>query len=217
MTVPRAAAPIEVSAAEPDRRRAEPKSARTRARVLDAAAELLSAHGYAGTRLSDVARAAGLQASALYYYFESREALVEQVLVTGATRMLERVTGALDALPDDADPVTRLGVAVEAHLRHALDLTAYATATIRIVEQVPEEVRTGARPALSSYRRLWRELVTAADPSPPDAPGIDPHVSLMLILGALNWAVEWWRDDRADLDTLIDTARTMVCRALGHP
>jgi TetR/AcrR family transcriptional regulator, cholesterol catabolism regulator len=51
------------------------KSARTRSRILDAAAHVLSVKGYAGTRLSDVADYAELQAPAIYYYFASREDL----------------------------------------------------------------------------------------------------------------------------------------------
>ena len=42
------------------------KSQRTRARILDAAAHVLSAKGYAGTRLTDVAKYAELQAPAIY-------------------------------------------------------------------------------------------------------------------------------------------------------
>ena len=56
------------------------KSARTRERILDAAAHVLSRKGYAGTRLTDVADQAGLQAPAIYYYFPSREDLIEEVM-----------------------------------------------------------------------------------------------------------------------------------------
>jgi len=44
----------------------ESKSARTRKRILDAAAYVLSRKGYAGTRLSDVAELAKLQTPAIY-------------------------------------------------------------------------------------------------------------------------------------------------------
>ena len=48
---------------------AESKSAQTRRRILDAAAHVLSANGYAGLRLTDVAAQAELQAPAIYYYY----------------------------------------------------------------------------------------------------------------------------------------------------
>ncbi|MBI3692044.1 MAG: TetR family transcriptional regulator, partial [Mycolicibacterium aromaticivorans] len=43
----------------------ESKSQRTRQRILDAAAHVLSVKGFAGTRLSDVAEFAQLQAPAI--------------------------------------------------------------------------------------------------------------------------------------------------------
>ncbi|WP_131808905.1 TetR/AcrR family transcriptional regulator, partial [Mycolicibacter sinensis] len=48
------------------------KSERTRSRILDATAHVLSTKGFAGTRLTDVAEYAELQAPAIYYYYASR-------------------------------------------------------------------------------------------------------------------------------------------------
>jgi AcrR family transcriptional regulator len=88
------------------------KSARTRERILDAAAHVLSRKGYAGTRLTDVADQAGLQAPAIYYYFPSREDLIEEVMWSGITRMHEHVRDVLAALPPDTDPMGRIDAAV---------------------------------------------------------------------------------------------------------
>ena len=60
------------------------KSDATRQRILDAAALVLSLKGFAGTKLSDIAAQAKLKVATLYYYYESREALVEAVMVTGS-------------------------------------------------------------------------------------------------------------------------------------
>lgn len=59
------------------------KSERTRSRILDAAAHVLSTKGFAGTRLTDVAEVAELQAPAIYYYYPSREDLIEAVIFRG--------------------------------------------------------------------------------------------------------------------------------------
>ena len=59
------------------------KSARTRRRILGAAAEVLNHNGYSGTWLSDIAERAQIQAPALYYYFASREELIEEVGTPG--------------------------------------------------------------------------------------------------------------------------------------
>ena len=90
------------------------KSARTRERILDAAAHVLSRKGYAGTRLSDVADQAEIQAPAIYYYFPSRDDLIEEVMWSGIAHMREHMTGVLAALPADADPLDRIDAAIEA-------------------------------------------------------------------------------------------------------
>src|ERR1700741_5677487 len=81
------------------------KSARTRRRILNAAAHVLSVKGYAGTRLSDVADYAELQAPAIYYYFPSRDDLIEEVMYAGSAAMREPLRGALDALPPRTSPM----------------------------------------------------------------------------------------------------------------
>ena len=48
----------------------------TRRRLLRAAADVFAARGYDGTRVADIARAAGLSNSALYCYFTSRADLL---------------------------------------------------------------------------------------------------------------------------------------------
>ena len=36
----------------------------------------------------------------------------------------------------------------------------------------------------------------------------------MIVLGALNWAAEWWDPDRGPIDAVITTAQSMVRHAL---
>ena len=117
------------------------KSARTRERILTAAAHVLSRKGYAGTRLADVADEARVQAPAIYYYFPSREALVEEVMRTGITLMREHVGQVLAVLPAGTGPMERIDAAVAAHLRYSLGISDYTTAAIRNAGQVPDDIR----------------------------------------------------------------------------
>ena len=109
----------------------ESKSALTRSRILDAAARVLSERGYAGLRLADVADVAELQAPAIYYYFPSREDLIEEVMWAGIADMREHVASVLDDTPDGTSALDRLLIAAEAHLRHELEISDYTTASIR--------------------------------------------------------------------------------------
>ena len=192
-----------------------PKSAKTRQRILDAAAHVLSRKGYAGTRLEDVASAAEVAAPAIYYYFASRDDLVEEVMWSGIARLREHVTGTLAALPPGAGPLDRIDAAVEAHLRYSLEISDYATASIRNAGQVPESIAIGPTAEASRYGDLWRALLRDADRAGLLRPDLDPVAARMMVLGALNWAAEWWNPRRGSIEVVVRTAQSLVRHGLA--
>ncbi|MDQ2790752.1 MAG: TetR family transcriptional regulator [Pseudonocardiales bacterium] len=66
----------------------------TRDRIIDAAMELFSEHGYRGTSITRIEQAAGLSpgAGGIYHHFRSKEAL----LTAGVERQLSRLTALRD-------------------------------------------------------------------------------------------------------------------------
>lgn len=191
------------------------KSARTRERILDAAAYVLSRKGYAGTRLSDVADQAELQAPAIYYYFGSRDDLIEEVMWSGIAHMREHMTKVLAALPPGQDPLDRIDAAVEAHLRYCLEISDYTTASIRNAGQVPESIAVRYEAEASQYGDTWRQLLQDAAGAGLLRPDLEPFAARMMVLGALNWAAEWWNPRRGSLDTVVRTAQSLVRYGLG--
>ena len=191
------------------------KSARTRERILDAAAYVLSRRGYAGTRLSDVADQAELRAPAIYYYFSSRDDLVEEVMWTGMAHMRDHVNKVLAALPADTDPMGRIEAAVEAHLRYELEVSDCATASIRNAGQVPDHIHIRYSAEASKYGDVWRQLVQDAAEAGLLRSDLDLQVARMMVLGALNCAAEWWNPHRGSLETVAQTAQSMVRHGLS--
>ena len=168
------------------------KSARTRERLLRAAAVVLARRGYAGSRLSDIAEEAKVQAPAIYYYYASREDLIEEVMHVGAAAMLSHLQEAMDSLPDGTAQHVRIATAVEAHLRNELELSDYARAIIRNGNQLPDAVGRRARENIAAYNDIWRGLISDLDAAGQLREGLDSTVARMIILGALNWAAEWF-------------------------
>lgn len=189
------------------------KSARTRTRILDAAAQVLTTKGYAGMRLIDVAQVAELQAPAIYYYFPSREDLIEEVMWVGLADMRRFLTAALEKAPD-ATALERILIAVEAHLRHELELSDYTTAAIRNAGQLPEQIRSRHDAEEKQYGALWRDLFKQADEDGELRDDLDPYLAQMLVMGTLNWAAEWWKPGRASIDRVVSNAQSYVRHAL---
>ncbi len=191
------------------------KSARTRRRVVDAAAHVLVRRGYAGTRLSDVAEVAQVQAPAIYYYFTSRDELIEEAVAVGLARARALVEEALAQASPDLTAIERLRVAVAAHLSTLLTHSDHAAAAIRTVPQLPESMRARHRQAERDYIDIWRGLVADARAAGEIDRDLDPGVALMVVLGALNWTAEWWDPDRGSLEGIIAAAQRLVVDGLA--
>ena len=191
------------------------KSDLTRARILDAAAEILAEHGYAGTKLVDIAQRAKIRVSTLYYYFDSREDLVQAVMVTGSAQVRHHLEKVLADAPRGLSPAERVAVAVEAHLRCVIEIANYTEATVRNAGQVPKKMQAEVAAEQARYGRLWQQLIDAAV-SHDAYPTAERRRALrLLILGALNWTVEWWTPARASVDEVVATALTMTRQILA--
>jgi AcrR family transcriptional regulator len=190
---------------------AEGRAAATSARILDAAARVFRQNGYAGARLVDIAAAADLQTGSLYYHFDSREDMVTHLIRDAWQRTDGAVRRNLDALPPRTAPINRLAVAMNTHLLSVLSGGDYTSAMLRVLDQVPDEVRAAILPLQRTYLDLWRELLSAAVDAGDIRGDLDLSVVLMLITGSLNWAVDWYSPDHfiapdkltRQLDTLV--------------
>ncbi|WKK14875.1 TetR/AcrR family transcriptional regulator (plasmid) [Rhodococcus ruber] len=186
------------------------KSARTRRRILDSAAYVLSRNGFAGTRLTDVAERAGIRAPAIYYYFESREDLIAEVLWTGTHMIRRSVTQVLDDLPLNASALDRIECAAREHLRLVLIESDYSTATVRNAGQIPRDVRLRQLREEERYAHQWSELINAAAESGELREDLDIFAVRMFLVGSLNWAAEWWSPRRVPLDVAVATAMSFI-------
>ena len=190
------------------RQKSETKSEATRKRVLDIAARMFRERGYAATTLNEVAKAAALKKGSLYYHFDSKEQLVEEVLSIGIARVSEAVEVALAKIPQSAAPESRLRAAVEAHLRSLLELGDYTSAAFRQFGQLPAEVRNRNVLHRRRYAEQWRELLSQLQVEGAIDPGLDLGRARMFLFGGMNWSTEWFDDHK----TPIEEYAAEVCR-----
>lgn len=185
----------------------------TRDRILAAAASALSTRGYARTHLADIARLANLQPPAVYHYFGSRDDLVAAVMREGQRLVRHHVEAALASLRADADVAERIAAAVEAHLRLELELSDFARAVTRNAGHLPADLRSDLARESREFHDVWRSLLEQAVHAGVLHHGIDLHAARMLVIGALNWATEWWRPV-IPIDEVVVAAQTMVLSGL---
>ncbi len=79
----------------PRRRRKEARPAE----LIEAGLQEFAHHGFAATRLEDVARRAGVAKGTIYLYFSDKEALFLAAVQSRVTPVFDRIAGFVDAFP----------------------------------------------------------------------------------------------------------------------
>lgn len=145
-----------------------------REELLDAAARVIARQGYAGTKIQDIVREAGLSSGAVYGRFRGKEELVREAIITRSTR------GEGEPVPAGtrvADLVAKAASEFPPQITdtEALLVEAYLTASR---DPVIAE-------ALAETDRRWRQSVAATvDAAVRDgsiAEDIDPQAVLLLV------------------------------------
>lgn len=83
---------------QPRHRHLTLRGAAVRARIIEAAADLVYARGVRGTSLEDVMAASGVSKSQLYHYFADKDALIHEVIKLQTERVLKAQQPHLEAL-----------------------------------------------------------------------------------------------------------------------
>jgi len=171
------------------------KSEVTKQRILDAAARMFRLKGYAGTSLNDIAELAEVRAASIYYHFESKDDLLGTVLDIGIDRISEAVRSAVDGLPDSATHRQKVCMAIETHLATLLQHGDYTAANIINFGLAPEAIRARHHDRREVYGDYWRVLLAAAREAGELRASADLSLVRLYIIGALNWAEEWYREE----------------------
>ncbi|GEM31283.1 hypothetical protein NN3_22900 [Nocardia neocaledoniensis NBRC 108232] len=192
------------------------KSAATRARIIAAAGKVLAEAGYQHTRLSTIAAEAGMQTGSLYYYFDSKEELVEEVLDGGVRTAHERVRAAVAHRPE-ATAGERLSAALRAFIAVRLEIGAVSTAHIRNYRELPPDMRERLRPELEAFSALWDEVVGDAVASGEIRDDIDPRTLHLFAVHTSEQIAKWPHSAKSTGDTVDVMFRLMLNGLAGPP
>ena len=158
-----------------------------RQEILEQAMALFGARGYGRTSMRDIAMAVGMLPGSVYYHFASKEALLSAVY----EHAIDQAIAALnEAIAAQRDPWDRLEAAAVAHLRLLVTDGALAAVVSERPNQ-PGFARAELVQQRDRYEVVFRRLIAAV----PLPPGVKPGPFRLALLGALNWALTWFRSD----------------------
>lgn len=152
--------------------------------LISEAARLFGNKGYENTSMRDIAAAVGILPGSLYHHFSSKEELFVAVYSFAVSQSLHAVTAAIST---KSDPWVRLEAACIAHMQGLLDKSRFAAVLVShlSVSGLPAQVVA----LRDSYEAVFKELIADL----PLAAGIDPRIFRLGLLGAMNWAITWYR------------------------
>jgi TetR/AcrR family transcriptional regulator, cholesterol catabolism regulator len=167
------------------------KSEKSRNAILKSAAALFRHQGYSATTLRQIASAARIKAGSIYYYFDSKEEILAEVLESGLRHVFDSVKAAVKRAGHTAHR-QRIALAIEAHLVALLESSEFTSANIRIYGQLPERLKRPHRPLRRAYAKYWDRLFLDARRAGEIRADIEIVPLRIFVIGALNWTIEWF-------------------------
>jgi len=179
------------------------KSAATRERILVKAAELFRDRGYDLTSLREIARHVEMNTTSLYYYFETKEDILQVVLLRGVATLHEEVATAIDGLPANATVRQKIETAIKAHLT-CLIASGDFPATFSLNLQLPYSMRDLRSFAREHYFEFWLGLLNEGIANGEFRSDLDPTLIRRHVLLSLTRSVEWDEIDQLSIEQLSD-------------
>ena len=167
----------------------------THQRIYAAAMRLFEEHGFEQVNVGQIASGAGVSVPTFYAHYPSKEHLVMQLPTA------DDVAALLDTQPADLPVGERIRRAVPLFFAH-WDMEAQLVRW-RIIATTPSLRRRAAE-----FERTTAELVNAAIPAQPGAPGQSATVLVNAYLAAFTSGVLAWADCKGErkIDELVDEA-----------
>jgi AcrR family transcriptional regulator len=160
-----------------------------RARMCRTAAQLFRDRGYDATSVSDVARALGMTKAGLYHHFESKEALLFEIMMYGLERVRDEVIVPVRTV---RDPEERLRQLI---LRHARIATRGQGAIAHLGDEIRALPSSGRR-QIERRMRIYFDLIRDTLVELKAAGrlrNVDPTVATFGLIGMILWLPRWFR------------------------
>ncbi|MGH9245448.1 MAG: TetR/AcrR family transcriptional regulator [Acidimicrobiales bacterium] len=177
------------------RRTSQPKRQRNtpqrRREILDAAAQVFYEKGYDAASTRDIADSVGLLKGSLYYYIESKEDFLYEIIKEqheGALAALERVRAT------EGDALVRMAALIDTHVSFFTSNFVAAVIYFREFRSLSPERQADIRPKGDAYLDFVRELIRQGQREGTIDPQIDVRATSLGIVGMLNSLALWYHE-----------------------
>jgi TetR/AcrR family fatty acid metabolism transcriptional regulator len=199
-------------------RRARPRSARAvrvgdkRKRILDAAVRVFAKKGFYATRVSEVAKAAGVADGTIYLYFKSKDELLVSLFEDRVERLLVFLQTELPSTDGAAGKLRRIIELQLGLLEGERDLAEVITVILRQSTKLMKEY---AAPKFTAYLDVIARVVADGQASGELRSDLSPHLAARAIFGALDGITMTWALGKAERGGLVRASGQLAEMVLG--
>src|SRR5579871_6561147 len=171
-----------------------------RQRILDAAVRVFAKKGFYATRVSEVAKAAGVADGTIYLYFKSKEELLVSLFEDRVERLLAFLHTELPATAGVSAKLRRIIELQLGLLEGERDLAEVVTVILRQSTRLMKEY---AAPKFMAYIGAIARVVADGQASGELREDVSPHLAARAIFGALDGITMTWALGKADRGGLV--------------
>jgi TetR/AcrR family fatty acid metabolism transcriptional regulator len=186
-----------------------------RERILDAAVRVFAKKGFYATRVSEVAKAAGVADGTIYLYFKSKDELLVSLFEDRVERLLAFLQTELPPTASAAEKLRRIIELQLGLLEGERDLAEVITVILRQSTKLMKEY---AAPKFMAYLDAIARVVEAGQASGELRADVSPHLAARAIFGMLDGITMTWALGKADRGGLVRASgqlAEMVLRGLS--
>jgi AcrR family transcriptional regulator len=181
--------------------------------LLDAAAKLFWAKGYAATTTRELADAVGVQKASLYYYIDSKEDLLYDICVESLVDIKKSVT---EAVAYQQDCSSRVRAMIRAHVMVMLREKEKHATMLTELDALTGDRRAEVVALRDDYDRLVRGVLEDAQRAGVLSKDMTAKELELCLMNLLNGTIFWYREDggRAP-DQLVELFERMFLGGAG--
>jgi TetR/AcrR family fatty acid metabolism transcriptional regulator len=191
------------AAAEAPARPTGRRSGDKRERILLAAVKVFAKNGFHATRVSEVAKAAGVADGTIYLYFRSKDELLVSLFEDRVNRLLSYMQ---DELPKLTSAPAKLRRVIELQLGLLEGERDLAEVVTVILRQSTKLIKEYAAPKFLAYLDAIAKVVSEGQAAGDFRKDVSPHLVARATFGALDGIALLWALGRAEQGALARSA-----------
>ncbi|NLX90924.1 MAG: TetR/AcrR family transcriptional regulator [Firmicutes bacterium] len=156
--------------------------------ILEVTAQLFRKKGFTGTSMQDIANEVGILKGSIYYYFNSKNEIFQEVLDNGINPALKK---AEMIVAEKLTPKEKFRKLIHYHMDYIMDHNFSLVIFFQEREKLPATEMEKYLEKRDRYENFFREVFKEGIEQG-EFPELNVPLTVFAILGMCNWIIQWY-------------------------